>query len=169
MDLDSQNPHNYGINSSSSNSSTSSITSFSSSSSSSSSSKQPSQRSRASNVRSKAEQAALVAKPSTDREHAMSGASVPRQLELVTVATLHRFHSRDWFVHLARTLPLDESAWGRIATLEPGHALLFAARHGLGGSRAGGGGPPGGQHGLFSVAVRARITADRGAVGRHAK
>ena len=100
-------------------------------------------------------------------------ALAPELLELVTVAALHRFHSRDWFVHLARKLPLEEAAWRQILQLEPGHALLFAARHrlrlpacgaGEGGERDGErGGAGGAQRRVFAVAIRPRITADRGA------
>ena len=88
-------------------------------------------------------------------------ALAPELLELVTVAVLHRFHSRDWFSYLSNKLPLAEKAWERILTLSPGEALVFASRHlvlnrplaatylfGLN---------------TFAIKIRPRITADRGA------
>ena len=50
-------------------------------------------------------------------------ALAPELLELVTVAVLHRFHSRDWFAHLAKKLPLPYAARERLMELQPGHAL----------------------------------------------
>ena len=97
-------------------------------------------------------------------------ALAPELLELVSVAFLHRFHSADWFAYLAKKLPLSPGAWRALVELRPGHALLFAARHTLPSSWAlegcdadceqedGGGHAP-----LFKIAVRRRITADRGA------
>lgn len=86
-------------------------------------------------------------------------ALAPELLELVSVALLHRFHSHDWLAHLAKKLPLaGDAVWRRLIALEPGEALMFAARHLL---------PPdaavdAGGH-VFEVAVRPRLTADRGA------
>jgi len=98
-------------------------------------------------------------------------ALAPELLELVSVAFLHRFHSSDWFAYLAKKLPLADSTWRRLVELQPGHALLFASRNVLPrawaireGSRQGkdsdldGGGAP-----VFELAVRPRLTADRGA------
>jgi DNA helicase HerA-like ATPase len=47
-------------------------------------------------------------------------------LELVSVAIVHRFFSRDWFHHLKRKIPLDDAAFACITKLEPGEALVFA-------------------------------------------
>jgi hypothetical protein len=74
-------------------------------------------------------------------------------LELVSVAVLHRFHSRDWFAHLEKKLPLAEADWARLATLQPGHALVFASRHHVAAAADG--------H-VMGLRVRPRITADRG-------
>ena len=56
-------------------------------------------------------------------------ALAPELLELVTVAVLHRFHSRDWFAYLAKKLPLPDAARERLMELQPGHALVFASQH----------------------------------------
>lgn len=96
-------------------------------------------------------------------------ALAPELLELVSVAFLHRFHSSDWFSYLAKKLPLSDSTWRRLVELQPGHALLFASRHILprewalrddrrGAERSDDGGAP-----VFELAVRPRLTADRGA------
>ena len=58
-------------------------------------------------------------------------ALAPELLELVTVAVLHRFHSRDWFSYLAKKLPLPDAARERLMLLKPGHALVFASQHRL--------------------------------------
>ena len=90
----------------------------------------------------------------------------PELLELVSACAMHRFHSHDWFTHLATKLPLGPSAWNAVLGLQPGHCLLFATRHALPRSaalrsdkeeqeaRVGS---------VFRVAVRPRLTADRGA------
>ena len=90
----------------------------------------------------------------------------PELLELVSACAMHRFHSHDWFSHLATKLPLGPTAWRAVLSLQPGHCLLFATRHALphsaalsseeeaGAARVGS---------VFRVAVRPRLTADRGA------
>lgn len=92
----------------------------------------------------------------------------PELLELVSACAMHRFHSHDWFAHLAKKLPLGPTAWRAVLSLQPGHCLLFATRHALphgaalpseddeeaGAARVGS---------VFRVAVRPRLTADRGA------
>ena len=91
-------------------------------------------------------------------------ALAPELLELLTVAVLHRFHSRDWLAYLERKLPLGEAAWRTLMGLRPGQALVFASQHAvrdapLSAGGAGGGG--GGDH-TFVLQVRPRLTADRG-------
>lgn len=104
-------------------------------------------------------------------------ALAPELLELVTVAMLHRFHSRDWYQYLQKKLPLHDGAWGQLMSLQPGHALVFASRHrvdmaaGIQPSADADGGDgdrravyvSGQQVRSFAVHVRPRITADRGA------
>ena len=53
----------------------------------------------------------------------------PELLELVTLAVIHRFHSKDWFSYLKLKLPFEDAAWGQLLNLEPGEALVFASRH----------------------------------------
>jgi hypothetical protein len=105
-------------------------------------------------------------------------ALAPELLELVSVAFLHRFHSSDWFAYLSKKLPLSPGAWRTIVELSPGHAVLFAGRHNLNatwslkcGEAAGweqrpiyrDDPSPLDSAPLFKIAVRQRITADRGA------
>jgi hypothetical protein len=59
-------------------------------------------------------------------------ALAPELLELVTVAVIHRFHSKDWFSYLKVKIPLENAAWDRILDLKPGEALVFASRHQIG-------------------------------------
>lgn len=88
------------------------------------------------------------------------------------MAVLHRFHSRDWFAYLSKKLPLPETAWAQIQDLPPGHAMVFASQHRVaavhdapdqedGQARAGVVGM--GRNHVFRMAIRPRITADRGA------
>ena len=95
-------------------------------------------------------------------------ALAPELLELVTVAVLHRFHSRDWFAYLAKKLPLPARAREQLMELRPGHALVFASQHRVARAAAaagrGSGDADGGGCGhVFQVHIRQRITADRGA------
>lgn len=53
----------------------------------------------------------------------------PELLELVTVAVLHRFHSRDWFLYLSKKIPLSPQSWDALMNLEPGHALIFSSQN----------------------------------------
>jgi len=89
----------------------------------------------------------------------------PELLELVTACAMHRFHSHDWFVHLAKKLPLGPSAWRAVLSLQPGHCLLFATRHALprGAALPAEEEEEAGVGSVFRVAVRPRLTADRGA------
>jgi hypothetical protein len=81
----------------------------------------------------------------------------PELLELVTVAVLHRFHSKDWFSYLAQKLPLEAAAWDLLVSLNPGQALVLASRHQI---------PLGNKylygHNCFVMQIRPRLTADRG-------
>ena len=95
-------------------------------------------------------------------------ALAPELLELVTVAVLHRFHSRDWFAYLAKKLPLPARAREQLMELRPGHALVFASQHRVARAAAaagrGSGDADGGGCGhVFQLHIRQRITADRGA------
>ena len=115
-------------------------------------------------------------------------ALAPELLELLTCCVMHRFHSRDWLLHLEQKLPLQsgDAAWNALVDLEPGRALVFASqqaatiRGGLGGGGGAGGGGGGGQlpenlkPGLFGrhvtpVRIRPRLTADRGQSRRNNK
>jgi DNA phosphorothioation-dependent restriction protein DptH len=95
-------------------------------------------------------------------------ALAPELLELVTVAVLHRFHSRDWFSYLSKKLPLSEHAALELAMLQPGHALAFASRLLLDTTTGGVDGMDGLGVNVFPLRVRGRITADRGASRRNA-
>ena len=44
-------------------------------------------------------------------------ALAPELLELVSVAVLHRFHSRDWFNYLRSKIPLPESSFDELIEL----------------------------------------------------
>lgn len=104
-------------------------------------------------------------------------ALAPELLELVTIAVIHRFHSRDWHTYLSNKLALPAGAFEGITQLRPGEALLFAARALECGataaaaidtsSAAPGEAAPSGDRvraaAAFGVHVRRRITADRGA------
>ena len=97
-------------------------------------------------------------------------ALAPELLELVTVAIIHRFHSRDWFTYLKVKIPLDESAFDQLLDLEPGEALIFTSAHQIGRrdrhqykhvETAGRRLPPYGRN-VFKLKIRPRITADIG-------
>jgi hypothetical protein len=100
-------------------------------------------------------------------------ALAPELLELVTIAILHRFHSRDWFSYLAKKLPLSDRAALELATLQPGHALAFTSRARMLDRTAtltepADDGVDGLGINVFPIRVRGRITADRGASRRNA-
>lgn len=59
-------------------------------------------------------------------------ALAPELLELVTVAIIHRFHSKDWFTYLKVKIPLDDTAFDQLLDLEPGEALIFTSAHQIG-------------------------------------
>uniref|UniRef100_A0A0G4I1T7 Zona occludens toxin N-terminal domain-containing protein n=1 Tax=Chromera velia CCMP2878 TaxID=1169474 RepID=A0A0G4I1T7_9ALVE len=52
-------------------------------------------------------------------------------LELVSVAALHNFCSREWFAHLRTKLPLRPHHFDRILRLHQGESLVFARKHKL--------------------------------------
>lgn len=79
-------------------------------------------------------------------------ALAPELLELVSVAVLHRFHSRDWFDYLRLKIPLDLAMFDRVVDLTPGNAIVFAARH-LVSSQL---------DLVMQIEVRQKLTADRG-------
>jgi hypothetical protein len=79
-------------------------------------------------------------------------ALAPELLELVTIAILHRFHSRDWFTYLRSKIPLEDEAFEQLVHLTPGSALVFASRHLITDLESS----------VMCLAVRKRITADRG-------
>lgn len=80
-------------------------------------------------------------------------ALAPELLELVTVALLHRFHSRDWFTYLSSKIPLKDENFDELINLPPGAAITFAARHLLDDDKGN----------IMHLTVRQRITEDRGA------
>ncbi|KAI8609740.1 hypothetical protein BC830DRAFT_809148 [Chytriomyces sp. MP71] len=82
----------------------------------------------------------------------------PEILELVSVAVLHRFHSRDWFKYLQAKVPLVEGDFARIVGLDPGEAVVFAGRHLL---EEGDEKLNEGVH-TWKIGMRPRLTADRG-------
>jgi hypothetical protein len=110
----------------------------------------------------------------------------PELLELVTLAVLHRFHSRDWFSYLKKKIPLSDEHWGQLMALQPGQALAFASQHRVhrptvvsGAESFGDRGASGDSysHGygcepiashILPLTIRPRITADRGATRRNA-
>jgi len=88
-------------------------------------------------------------------------ALAPELLELVTIAVMHRFHSKDWHTYLAKKLPLPDGSFEALRELQPGHALAFATRALV--DRGGDAGDGQGESLLAHLRVRQRITADRGA------
>jgi hypothetical protein len=80
----------------------------------------------------------------------------PELLELSSMATLHRFHSKDWFNYLSRKIPLSPEQVNTIAELDPGNALIFAPRHRLADYNNN-------NLNFFKVAIRSRLTVDYGA------
>ena len=81
--------------------------------------------------------------------------SMPAELlELSTVAVCHSFHSQDWYSYLATKLPLPPQGFHSVRALNPGEALVFAARTPLGDEEA---------HGIQTIKIRPRLTEDRGA------
>ncbi|ORY51411.1 hypothetical protein BCR33DRAFT_762168 [Rhizoclosmatium globosum] len=93
-------------------------------------------------------------------------ALLPEILELVSVAVMHRFHSRDWFSYLRAKIPLEESDFDKIVELEPGEAVVFAGRHLLEARKNYKEGDKEmkreGKQFTFKIGVRPRLTADRG-------
>ena len=82
----------------------------------------------------------------------------PELFELCSMALLHRFFSQDWLDFLCKKLPISRHLGEVISKLESGQALVFSAKHCLS--------PVGlveGHGNLYSVAIRNRLTSDRGA------
>eukprot|EP00040_Diaphanoeca_grandis_P022534 m.121370 g.121370 ORF g.121370 m.121370 type:complete len:771 (+) comp28849_c0_seq1:141-2453(+) len=52
-------------------------------------------------------------------------------LELTSLAICHRFHSRDWFRHLAQKIPLPAASFEAIQLLKTGEAIVFAGKNSL--------------------------------------
>ncbi|KAH8091580.1 hypothetical protein JL720_5890 [Aureococcus anophagefferens] len=52
----------------------------------------------------------------------------PEILELASVAVLHAFHSSDWYAYLASKLAIPKDGFSTVRRLDPGDALVFAAR-----------------------------------------
>ena len=81
----------------------------------------------------------------------------PEILELVSVAILHRFQSRDWFNYLQSKIELSEADFGNIQGLAPGSALVYAGRRLFDNED-----DYGVKEKNFLMHVRPRITQDRG-------
>ncbi|KAL9186409.1 hypothetical protein ACHAXT_005647 [Thalassiosira profunda] len=88
-------------------------------------------------------------------------ALAPELLELVTVAALHHFHSPDWWAYLKSKLPLHESAFERILSLNSGEAVAFATSHNVSVENVEG------SH-CLPMRIRPRITEDLGSSRRNA-
>ena len=90
----------------------------------------------------------------------------PELLELLTVAVMHRFHSRDWLTYLEQKLPLrGEAAWNALIDLQPGQALVFASQQAVKhqpNERAKKLKPGVFGRNVYPMRIRPRITADRG-------
>ena len=78
-------------------------------------------------------------------------ALVPELLELVSVAVLHHFYSRNWWDYLRQKLPLEINGFSRVLDLAPGEALVFSSRHNFTT-----------QCPIINLRVRNRLTADFG-------
>ena len=87
-------------------------------------------------------------------------ALAPELLELVTIACLHHFHSPDWWSYLQSKLPLNEDAFERILSLNPGEAVVFATSHDLSEDNNEG------SH-CLPLRIRPRITEDLGSSRRN--
>jgi DNA phosphorothioation-dependent restriction protein DptH len=79
----------------------------------------------------------------------------PEILELVSVAILHRFQSRDWFNYLHSKIELSEGDFDRIQELAPGSAIVYAGRRLFENEDVT-------KEKNFLMRVRPRITQDRG-------
>jgi len=85
-------------------------------------------------------------------------ALAPELLELVSIAVLHHFHSRDWWDYLKCKLPLPEKAWNEVLSLSQGDGLLFASRHHIPSLQKNSA-----DNKTFRIHVRPRFTVDCGA------
>ncbi|KAI8912900.1 hypothetical protein DFJ77DRAFT_431877 [Powellomyces hirtus] len=77
----------------------------------------------------------------------------PELLELLSVALIHRCHSKDWFQYLRAKLCLPSDCFKRIMELDTGSALVFSSRW-----------APSvlGSEYVRKVRIRSRVTADGG-------
>ena len=80
-------------------------------------------------------------------------ALAPELLELTSLALLHGFHSADWYTYMRAKIPLPADTMDIVRTLEPGNALVWAAKHCIAHM------PPTAH---IHLAVRPRITRDIG-------
>ena len=78
----------------------------------------------------------------------------PELLELVSLMTIHRFHSEEWYNHLKSKVPLPPGGFDVVLNLQTGQALVFAAGHQLEEDIS---------KDPLLVTVRARFTQDLGA------
>eukprot|EP00617_Octactis_speculum_P009289 CAMPEP_0185790748 /NCGR_PEP_ID=MMETSP1174-20130828/157960_1 /TAXON_ID=35687 /ORGANISM="Dictyocha speculum, Strain CCMP1381" /LENGTH=456 /DNA_ID=CAMNT_0028485579 /DNA_START=1 /DNA_END=1371 /DNA_ORIENTATION=+ len=96
---------------------------------------------------------------STQSPHTLA----PELLELLTVAVLHRFHSRDWLSFLETKLPLNgAAAWDALVDLKPGNALVFGSTHAVSSKKEDESSDGGLGKNVFVANIRPRLTADRG-------
>lgn len=99
-------------------------------------------------------------------------------LELTSIAVCHRFHSRAWYEHLSKLIPLPADGADTVQELAPGEAIVFAAQPGVRTGRARGDGDGSADGGdasdhaadgavmvpsMMRVQMRKRLTADGGA------
>ena len=94
--------------------------------------------------------------------------TMPQELlELSTVAVCHQFHSMEWYKYLANKLPLPPDGFKTVQKLQPGQALVYAARsdfdhkNNIHGDDESEDDREGNEP--FLVQVRPRLTEDRGA------
>jgi len=78
-------------------------------------------------------------------------ALAPELLELVSVALLHHFHSRNWWEYLRQKLPLNNNDFDQVLGLASGHALVFCSKHNFSASQQ-----------ILKFWLRDRLTADLG-------
>ncbi|KAL0479705.1 hypothetical protein AKO1_001713 [Acrasis kona] len=77
----------------------------------------------------------------------------PELLELLTVALIHRFHSRDWFTYLQQKLSISDQCFREIMELRTGQALAFTPKWGRSVE---------GDGFVRKIQIRSRLTADGG-------
>jgi len=77
----------------------------------------------------------------------------PELLELLTVALIHRFHSRDWFTYLQAKLSISDECFREVMELRTGQALAFTPKWGSSVEGTGF---------VRKIQIRSRLTADGG-------